>query len=54
MTELNEQYNGDPIITLNATTLTDLRGQLQRKSDIFLDLDKKISVLIESKEDLER
>ena len=28
VTELNEQYNGDPTITLDATTLTDLRDQL--------------------------
>ena len=28
VTELNEQCNGDPTITLNATTLTDLCDQL--------------------------
>ena len=34
--------------------LTDLRDQLRRKSDILIDLDQKISVLIGSEEDLER
>ena len=54
VTELDEQHNAAPTTPLDATTLTDLREQLQRKRDILLDLDQKISVLIASEEDLER
>ena len=54
VTELNEHYNTDPNTTLDVTTLTDLRNQLQRKNDILVDLEEKISVLIQSEEDLER
>ena len=54
VTELSEQHNATPTTPLDSTTLTDLREQLQRKRDILLDLDQKISVLMESEEDLER
>ena len=54
VTELDEQHNAAPTTPLDATTLTDLREQLQRKRDILPDLDQKISVLIASEEDLER
>ena len=54
VTELSEQHNATPTTPQDSTTLTDLREQLQRKRDILLDLDQKISVLMESEEDLER
>ena len=54
MTELNKQYSTNPTTPLDTTTLTDLHDQLRRKSDILLDLNKKVSVLIDSEEDSER
>ena len=53
-TELSEQYSNDMTTQLDPTTLIDLRDQLRHKSDILIDLDQKISVLIGSEEDLER
>ena len=54
VTETTELFNSDSSSKPDATTLTDLRDQLQRKQTILAELDKKIAASLTEEEELEQ